>query len=86
MDPNIGKSTIGKDYMANDKKTLLEEANVSAKRNLMSVGGCADTPVNVDVTGNTDGNRPCLGNGIHLSIYKNISVLYCTIQNTLLPG
>jgi hypothetical protein len=39
-------------HMVNDKKTLLEEANVSVKRNLMSVGGCGDTPVNVDVTGN----------------------------------
>ena len=45
------------------QKTLLAEANTSAKRNLISVGGCADTPVHVDAAGNTDGKRPCLGNG-----------------------
>ena len=45
------------------QKTLLEEANASAKRNLISVGGCADTPVHVDAAGNADGKRPCLGNG-----------------------
>jgi hypothetical protein len=28
----------------------------------MSVGG-TDTPVHVDVAGNADGKRPCLGNG-----------------------
>ena len=49
--------------MVSDKKTLLAEANASAKRNLMSVGGCADTPVHVDAAGNADGKRPCLGNG-----------------------
>jgi hypothetical protein len=31
--------------MTSDKKTLLEEANTWAKRNLISVGGCSDTPV-----------------------------------------
>jgi hypothetical protein len=31
-----------------DKKTLFEEANSSAKRNLISVGGCPDTLVHVD--------------------------------------
>ncbi len=45
------------------QKTLLTEANASAKRNLISVGGCADTPVHVDAAGNADGKRPCLGNG-----------------------
>jgi hypothetical protein len=30
------------------QKTLLAEANASAKRNLISVGGCTDTPVYVD--------------------------------------
>ena len=49
--------------MANDRQTLLAEANASVKRNLMSVGGCADTPVDVDTAGNADGKRPCLGNG-----------------------
>ena len=48
--------------MVSDKKTLLEE-DASAKRNLISVGGCADTPVHVDAGGNADGKRPCLGNG-----------------------
>jgi hypothetical protein len=50
-------------HMTSDKKTLLAEANASAKRNLMSVGGCADTPVHVDVALNADGKHPCLGNG-----------------------
>jgi hypothetical protein len=49
--------------MASDRQTLHAEANASAKRNLMSVGGCTDTPVDVDATGNADGKRPCLGNG-----------------------
>ena len=49
--------------MASDRQTLLAEANTSAKRNLMSVGGCADTPVDVHTAGNADGKRPCLGNG-----------------------
>ena len=48
--------------MTSDKKTLLAE-DASAKRNLISVGGCADTPVDVDAAGNADGKRPCLGNG-----------------------
>jgi len=49
--------------MASDRNTLLAEANASAKRNLMSVGGCADTPVDLVTGGNADGKRPCLGNG-----------------------
>ena len=49
--------------MVSDKKILLAEENASAKRNLISVGGCADTPVHVDAAGNADGKRPCLGNG-----------------------
>ena len=49
--------------MASDRNTLLAEANASAKRNLMSVGGCADTPVDLVAGGNADGKRPCLGNG-----------------------
>ena len=50
-------------HMVSDRQTLLAEENASAKRNLMSVGGCADTPVDVDAAGNADGKRPCLGNG-----------------------
>ncbi len=49
--------------MTSDKNILLAEANTSAKRNLISVGGCADTSVHVDTAGNVDGKRPCLGNG-----------------------
>jgi hypothetical protein len=49
--------------ITSDKKTLLSETNASTKRSLISVGGCADTPVHVDATGNADGKRPCLGNG-----------------------
>ena len=48
--------------MASDKKTLLAE-DASAKRNLISVGGCADTPLDLAAGGNADGKRPCLGNG-----------------------
>ena len=36
---------------------------IDTKRNLISVGGCVDTPVHVDAAGNADGKRPCLGNG-----------------------
>jgi hypothetical protein len=50
-------------HMTSDRQTLLAEVNTSTKRNLMSVGGCADTPVDVDESGNADGKRPCLGNG-----------------------
>ena len=35
-----------RDHMVSDKKTLFTEA-ASAKRNLISVGGCADTPVDL---------------------------------------
>jgi hypothetical protein len=45
------------------KKLFLAEANASTKRNLISVGGCTDTPVHVDTAGNSDGKRPCLDNG-----------------------
>jgi hypothetical protein len=79
LDPNIGKTTTGKertvaackeslptsrgphrnrflevqsvirDRMTSDKNTLLAEAAASAKRKLMSVGGCTDTPVDLVV-------------------------------------
>ena len=53
-----------RDRMVSDKKTLLPEVVVSAKRNLLIVGGCADTPVDLVAGGNNaDGKRPCLGNG-----------------------
>ena len=39
-------------YMTIDKKTLLQEATASAKRNLMSVGDHADTPVDLVSSGN----------------------------------
>ena len=50
-------------HMASDKNTLLQEAAASAKRKLISVGGCADTPLDLAAGGNADGKRPCLGNG-----------------------
>ena len=50
-------------FVERDKKTLLAEAAASAKRNLLLVGGCADTPVDLVAGGNADGKRPCLGNG-----------------------
>ena len=40
-------------HMVSDRQTLLAEVNTSVKHNLMSVGGCVDTPVDVDTTGNT---------------------------------
>ena len=39
-------------YMTSNKKTLLQELAGSAKRNLMSVGGHTDTPVDLVVAGN----------------------------------
>ena len=48
--------------MVNDKNTLLVTAAASSKRYLMSVGGCADTPVDLVAAGNADEKRPCLGN------------------------
>jgi hypothetical protein len=50
-------------HMASDKNTLLQEAAASAKRKLISVGGCADNPLDLAAGGNADGKRPCLGNG-----------------------
>ena len=49
--------------MASDKNTLLPGSVASSKRNLMSVGGCADTPEDLVAEGNSHGKRPCLGNG-----------------------
>jgi hypothetical protein len=49
--------------MVRDKNTLLQEEDASAKRKLMSVGGCADTPLDLVATGNVDGKRLCLDNG-----------------------
>jgi hypothetical protein len=46
-----------------DKKKLLSEEDTSTKRNLLLVGGCVDTPVDLVTTGNTDSKHPCLGNG-----------------------
>ncbi len=50
-------------HMVSDKNTLFQEEAVSAKRKLMSVGGCADTPLDLVASGNTDGKHPCLDNG-----------------------
>jgi hypothetical protein len=50
-------------HMTSDKKTLLQEEAASTKRNLMSVGGHTDTPVDLVATGNDDVKHPCLGNG-----------------------
>ena len=48
--------------MASDKNNLLTAATVSSKRNLMSVGGFADTPEDLVAEGNSHGKRPCLDN------------------------
>jgi hypothetical protein len=50
-------------HMTSDRQTLLTQTNTSAKRNLMSVGVCTDTFVDVDTSGNADGKRQCLDNG-----------------------
>ena len=50
-------------HMVGDKKTLLTEEAASAKRNLLSVEGHADTPADLIVVGNVNENRPCLDNG-----------------------
>jgi hypothetical protein len=44
----------------------------SSKRNLMSVGGCADTTVDLVAGGSADGKRPCLGNKVS---YRSVSGL-----------
>ncbi len=54
---------------SNDPVTFSSPSHISWRHmnlsyvNLILVGGCADTPVYVDATGNDDGKRPCLGNG-----------------------
>ena len=50
-------------HMTSDKKTFLVEEVASATRNLLSVGGHADTPVDLIAVGTADVKRPCLGNG-----------------------
>ena len=45
------------------QKSTHGERQTSAKRNLMSVGGCTDTPLDLVVAGNVDGKHPCLDNG-----------------------
>ncbi len=78
-------------HMVRDKKNLLGEANASAKRNLMSVGGCADTPVHIDTAGNADGKRPCLGNGQTVVMRtptqdEFVECCFCNGQATLSEG
>ncbi len=46
-----------------DKKSLLAEEDASKKRNLMTVGGHTDNPVDLCVEDNTDVKRQCLGKG-----------------------
>ena len=45
-----------------DKKTLVTEEDTSTNRNLLSVGGHSDTPVDLMTVGNSDANHPCLNN------------------------
>ena len=68
-------------HMTSDRQTLLGEVNASAKRNLMLVGGCADTPVDVDTAGNTDGKRPCLGNGQTVLMRTSTQVEFVECRN-----
>ena len=41
----LGSAGRNPGHMTSDRQTLFPEANASAKHNLMSVGGCADTHV-----------------------------------------
>jgi hypothetical protein len=50
-----------RDKMQCDKKSLLAAADASKKRNLMAVGGHADTPVDLCGEDNADAKRQCLG-------------------------
>ena len=43
--------------MVSDKKILLPEVAASAKRNLLLVGGCENTPVDLVAASNTDVKR-----------------------------
>jgi hypothetical protein len=47
----------------------------------MSVVGCADTPVDVDTTGNVDGKNPCLGNGQTLLMRTSTQVDFIECWN-----
>jgi len=47
--------------VASDKKTLFAKAHASAKRNLLLVGGCADTPV--DLVGASEVPQKAKGDG-----------------------
>jgi hypothetical protein len=49
--------------MTSDKNTLFQEEGALAKRKLMSVGGCADTPLDLVAGGNADGKHSCLDYG-----------------------
>ena len=49
--------------MTSNKKTLLAEADTSAKRNLISVGGFADTPVDLVEAGNVMESAHVLATG-----------------------
>ena len=69
MDPEDGVEPDGDSVTARNprehderQKTLLQEVAASAKRNLMSVGGHADTPVDLVAGGNADAKCPCLRN------------------------
>ena len=59
MERTVKLSSVGD----SDKRTLLAEAAALTKRNLLSVGGHVDTPVDLLAVGNADGKLPCLGNG-----------------------
>ncbi len=69
MDPEDGVEPDGDSVTARNprehderQKTFLQEVTASAKRNLMSVGGHADTPVDIVAGGNADAKCPCLRN------------------------
>ncbi len=56
-----------------DKNTLLQEEAASAQRNLISVGGCVDTPVDLTTAGHSDG----------LSCFCNMKVQYQMFVDTV---
>ena len=54
----------------------------------MSVGGHADTPVDLVATGNTDAKRPCLGNGqtVLMRTMTQVEILECLSETLIRNG
>jgi hypothetical protein len=63
--------------MASDKKTLFGEAAASAKRNLLFVGVCTDTPV--DLAG---GNQEVIHTKVHNVFMRRWSVFHAPVHSS----